>query len=193
MELVDIKGYEGIYAVSEEGKVWVYPRHFRQGAFMKTQISTKIKDRIKPFVNAYLTLEKDHIQKKCAISRLVATAFIKNPENKPFVNHKDGDRLNNHVSNLEWVTAVENMKHSQDTGLSYFNSEKQKAARTRNGKKMGAITGKLTRRLFSFDEVIEIRKIIFSNLFSNRKIASVYGCCSRVIDKIKNNQSYCTP
>lgn len=49
--------------------------------------------------------------------RVVATALIPNPDNKPYVNHIDGDKQNNHPSNLEWVTHSENMKHSYDTGL----------------------------------------------------------------------------
>lgn len=51
------------------------------------------------------------------ISRMVAMAFLKNPEDKPQVNHIDGNKLNDHVSNLEWVTQSENMKHAFDTGL----------------------------------------------------------------------------
>lgn len=57
------------------------------------------------------------VQKRCRVHRLVAIAFIPNPDNKPYVNHKDGKRSNNHVSNLEWVTASENAIHARETGL----------------------------------------------------------------------------
>jgi hypothetical protein len=51
------------------------------------------------------------------IHRLVALSFIENPENKPEVNHKDGNKLNNHIDNLEWVTSKENKQHGWNTGL----------------------------------------------------------------------------
>jgi hypothetical protein len=62
--------------------------------------------------------------------RLVAQVFLLNPEQKPFVNHKDGNHLNNCVSNLEWVTNSENIRHAYDTGL---NHKKKIAHVTKNG------------------------------------------------------------
>lgn len=56
-------------------------------------------------------------EKLYRMHQLVACAFHPNPENKPHVNHKDGNRSNNHVDNLEWCTRSENMQHAYDTGL----------------------------------------------------------------------------
>ena len=64
-----------------------------------------------------VTLFDENGPKMHSVHRLVATAFHKNSQNKPMVNHKDGNKHNNAASNLEWVTAQENNRHAADTGL----------------------------------------------------------------------------
>lgn len=62
-------------------------------------------------------LYQDNERQKKRIHRVVAEAFIPNPDNKPDINHKDGNKLNNHVDNLEWVTKLENNRHGWGNGL----------------------------------------------------------------------------
>lgn len=64
----------------------------------------------------YVTLWKNNHQYLRTVHRLVATAYIPNPENKPFVNHKDANRANPHRDNLEWVTQSENIQHAYRLG-----------------------------------------------------------------------------
>lgn len=69
------------------------------------------------------------------VHRLVAECFLENPRNLPEVNHKDGNKENNAVENLEWVTRSENMLHSYRTGLKPHTTPRQQAAARENGKK----------------------------------------------------------
>lgn len=64
-----------------------------------------------------VSLNKNNMCKRFAIHTLVAKAFISNPKNLPFVNHKDGNKLNNHAFNLEWITQKGNAQHAHDIGL----------------------------------------------------------------------------
>lgn len=90
--MVDIKGYEGVYAITTCGKVWSY----RTKKFLKTYQTSKGYEKV--------YLYKDNSVKHPTIHKLVAMAYIPNPNNLPQVNHKDENKANNSVSNLEWCT-----------------------------------------------------------------------------------------
>lgn len=94
-----VTGYEGLYEVSNLGNVRSLFRYKRV-----LHPST---------TNGYLTVElwKDHKRKRIGVHRLVAQCFCENPLNKPMVNHKDETKTNNHASNLEWVTHIENCNY----------------------------------------------------------------------------------
>lgn len=99
-----VTGYPG-YQVSTDGEV----RNAATGRKLKPiQGSTGY---------SHVTLCDNGRHHQTSIHRLVAQEFIANPENKPIVNHIDGNKANNHVDNLEWCTSSENMKHAYRTGL----------------------------------------------------------------------------
>ena len=99
-----IPNYEDYYLVNEDGDVY--------SIRSKRLLTPHYKHRYWQYefnVNGVVTYPQKH--------RLVALTFIENPENKPYVNHIDGNRNNNNVSNLEWCTAKENIAHARRTGL----------------------------------------------------------------------------
>lgn len=78
-----------------------------------------VKDKIPQERNGYLSVDlySDGKRKTKSVHRLVAETFLPNPDNKPEVNHIDGNKYNNDVSNLEWVSSKENCRHAWDNGL----------------------------------------------------------------------------
>lgn len=86
-----------------------------------------------------ITLRNDEGKRKTfKVHRLLAELFIPNPDNKPEVNHKDGDKCNNELSNLEWVTHSENIQHAWDTGLLKSTSTRSaKLSAFHKGRKIG--------------------------------------------------------
>lgn len=94
---------------------------------------------MKPYIQhgyAHVTLQINKKPKRFNIHRLVAIAFIPNPENKPYVNHIDGNKSNNHVENLEWVTAAENTQHAVRTGLKQPTREREVVQFGLDGKRL---------------------------------------------------------
>lgn len=166
----DIKGFENKYLVNELGEIYSCPKKQSNGnGFMHNG------KKLKPYKNkhGYLMVclygEKKH---RLTIHRIVCENFIDNPEDKKYVNHKDGNKLNNHVDNLEWVTASENMKHSFRTKLHIPYK-----------RKVGA---DVDRSKLNEKEVREIRK---SDL-SLRKLAKIYDVHHSVIYGIKKGTRY---
>lgn len=111
----DIKGFEGFYQVSNSGRLRSLDRESCGKRYVGKIISSKCR-------NGYVVdiLCKDGKKKTCRRHRLVAEAFIPNPEEKPEINHLDGDKSNNCVDNLEWATHRENTNHAWVTGLTKF-------------------------------------------------------------------------
>lgn len=115
-----IKGFEDIkgYSVDEQGRVF---SHFKR-IDKEWVILPEPRRELKPTPNpkGYLKVSLGiggNKHKSLSVHRLVALAFIPNPDNKPQINHIDADKTNNNVENLEWVTGQENHRHKCEHGL----------------------------------------------------------------------------
>jgi len=120
-----VPGYEGIYSVTDDGRVYAHPREWTTGK------DGKIKRRhdgrwLSTFTGggAYLkvNLKRDGKERSEMVHRLVASAFVPNPHDLQQVNHIDGVKTNNNASNLEWCTAQDNKIHAVRMGLCRFDS-----------------------------------------------------------------------
>ena len=139
-----VKGYEGLYEITKCGKVkalaktriGIYKRNYKE----KNMSIIKIGDGY-----FSVTLHKDGIKKKWHLHRLVAFSFLEKIEGKEYVNHKDKDKKNNHVDNLEWVSSIENNCHMQKSRNNsskyagvylYLDRKRYRAQINHNGKRI---------------------------------------------------------
>ncbi len=167
----DIEGYEALYKVSNLGRVKSLDRIDSIGRHRKGKILKPSFSQGYPYINLRIKSKTQPYR----IHHLVATAFIPNPEHKPEVNHIDGNKRNNCVDNLEWVTHSENMHHASITNL--FNMPKGESH---------------WRALLTNEEIKSIRKeyIYCGKEHNMRFLAKKYGVSRNTIGYIVNNKTY---
>jgi len=158
----DVVGFEGIYQCSNLGRI----------------ISLKWGN--KKFINGsvsgcgyvQLVIYSNKIKKRIKLHRVIALAFIENPEHKLCINHKNGNKLDNRVENLEWCTHSENIIHAYKTGLwKPVNGERQGSSKLKEA------------------DVIKIKELLKTKL-SQEEIASGFNINRKVISLIKNNMAW---
>lgn len=159
-----LENYEGLYEISNLGRV---------KALVKRGLNRElIRRSFKDVSTGYKTIQftKNNVPLTLRVHRLVAKAFIPNPDNKPVVNHKDGDKMNCAASNLEWMTYSENTLHSFKNGLQ---------------KKIFGDKNYITK--IKDQDVLKIRELINQGE-TNKEIAKIYAVNPSQISRIKNGK-----
>lgn len=140
----DIAGYEGMYQVSDEGDVMSLPhmKHNGRGSYITKAKVLRVGKRGNGD-NKYLfvVLANNGVDKQFSVHRLVAEAFLDNPQNLPEVNHKDENPFNNCVENLEWCTRQYNIEYSKSKPICQYALDGTLVAKYRNAVIAAKITG----------------------------------------------------
>ena len=179
----DVKGYIGFYQVSNLGRVRSLGRTInyvsRHGTIASRYYDGKI---INPTDNGHgykiVGLRNGDSRRNYYVHRLVADAFIPNPFNLPEVNHKDANRANNRLDNLEWITKIENvrqgsLKRHTPRNLSKSSKTGEKYITTRSGKYRLNIAGFIDKMFDDVDKAIIARRMIteseeYKNRYTNK-------------------------
>lgn len=168
-ELRPVPGFESHISVTQDGRVWSHS---------KNRWRVPALDGPNGYLIFYVAVGNGNSVKR-RVHRCVAEAWIPNPENLPFVNHKDGCKTNNHASNLEWCTASDNLRHSWQTGL----------RRTTERTRAVSLLGGRANRKFSDSEAARIRSL-FRGGRSIRSLSFEFSCSRTVIQKIASGKHY---
>lgn len=172
-EWKDIKGYEGLYQISTHGKIRSLGRYIKS----KNNSERFIKGRILKFFRdkqGYLKkdISKNGKKETCRVHRLVLTAFDRPPKPGEQCNHKDGNKQNNDILNLEWVTAYENERHSIEV-----------LGKSNEGEKSG-------RTELINDKVKKIKILLKEEKLLQKEIAELCNVSEAIINQIKQGKTW---
>lgn len=162
-----INSFLGLYKIGSKGTVISIGRKINNGNGYRLTNDYKMKQYDNGHGYLRVCLRDDNRQKFYLVHRLIAEHFIPNPKNYLFVNHIDGNKRNNDISNLEWCTPSYNNSHALYAGL------RKSSSGERHGK------AKLTDK-----KVIEIRRILFLKEMNQRQVAEKYNVSSKTINQI---------
>lgn len=157
---IDIKGYEGLYQISNHGRVY----GIKRGYILRPHKNGK-------YSHVQVELRKNGLSKRFYLHRLVLSHFNREPLNLEECRHKDGNPSNNHISNLEWGTRLENMKDRAVHGNT--------AVGINNGK------SKLTE-----EKVKEIRRLYKTGKYTRKNLASMFNVSTMPIHQIINRLTW---
>lgn len=171
----DIQGFEGSYQVSDKGRVRGLDRFIVRRDWVKCFVKgEEFKLHNNTAGYPYVGLRKNYKKKVITVHRLVALAFLENKENKSTVNHIDGNKENNNVSNLEWATPSENIIHAHKTGLfpkGFSTGENSGVSKLKN------------------EDVMEIRRLFESGV-SRKELTQTFSVSDSTIAKIVTGKSW---
>lgn len=173
-EWKDIEGYEGIYQVSNLGRVRSLDHKARHRSRTGNEFEVTYKGRIRkqvPNENGYsIVMVKDGGKSRALkVHRLVAQAFIPNPDNLPFVNHKDEDPSNNRADNLEWCTHEYNVRYGTAI-MRVRNTQLKRANAVLQLDNEGNVLGRF---------------------LSLERAAEAMGCCTQLIKRVCDGKPHC--
>ena len=171
-----IKGYEGLYEISNRGSIKSLEREIGNNggiAIKKEAILTPQQIRC-GYYRIGLT-DENKKRKMFLVHRLVATAFIPNPQNKSEVNHIDGNKKNNNLENLEWCTRGENLKHAYKTNLRTTEASKNNFKKMIEKHKRKVIQKDINQNIINeFKSIKEASKITETSIISVCKHKGYY-------------------
>lgn len=175
---VDIPGYEGYYQVSNYGNIKSLDRVIKEKTGKTQTIKGRVlKQRINPGGYCYVGLRKNGVKATFAIHQLVAQTFLDNPENKPTVNHINGIKTDNNISNLEWATYSENLSHAYNSGL-------------RTAASLQTVGNKNYKRKLKSEQVIEIKRLLAAGSLTHKEIATKFSVARSTITEIKSGRRW---